>query len=129
MRGFGKRGKAPGNRQRQRLLHFAAGGCAFENLAKIVSTRAFNCAREISKRVLKPVPHLWEVAKLMERQTIGFSASGRAFSTFDLNYYGPVDGHDIFALVEVLKNLRQMDWPDGAPYGHHQGQGLCLCRS
>ena len=72
MRGFGKRGKAPGNRQRQRLLHFAAGGALSKNLAKIVSTRAFNCAREISKRVLKPVPHLWEVAKLMERQTIGF---------------------------------------------------------
>lgn len=47
-------------------------GALSKNLAKIVSTRAFNCAREISKRVLKPVPHLWEVAKLMERQTIGF---------------------------------------------------------
>lgn len=71
MRGFGKGGKAPGNRQRQRLLHSPRGALS-KNLAKIVSTRAFNCAREISKRVLKPVPHLWEVAKLMERQTIGF---------------------------------------------------------
>lgn len=87
-------------------------GALSKNLAKIVSTRAFNCAREISKRVLKPVPHLWEVAKLMERQTIGFfSPQAALFSTFDLNYYGPVDGHDIFALVEVLKNLRQMDCP------------------
>lgn len=28
--GLEKGGKAPGNRQRQRLLHFAAGGCAFQ---------------------------------------------------------------------------------------------------
>lgn len=87
-------------------------GALSKHLAKIVSTRAFNSAREMSKRVLKPVPHLWDLAKLMERQTIGFfSPQSALFSAFDLNYYGPVDGHDIVALVEVLQNLRRLDSP------------------
>ena len=87
-------------------------GALSKNLAKIVSTRAFNSAREMSKRMLKPVPHLWDVAKRMERQTIGLlSQQAALFSTFDLNYYGPVDGHDIHALVEVLKNLKHMNCP------------------
>lgn len=87
-------------------------GALSKHLAKIVSTKAFNSAREMSKRVLKPVPHLWEMAKLMERQTIGFfSPQAALFTAFDLNYYGPVDGHDLPALVEVLKNLRHMNCP------------------
>lgn len=87
-------------------------GALSKHLAKIVSTRAFNSAREMSKRMMKPIPRLWEVAKLAERQTIGFlSPQSALFSTFDINYYGPVDGHDVESLVSVLKNLREMDRP------------------
>lgn len=87
-------------------------GALSKHLAKIVSTRAFNSAREMSKRMMKPIPRLWEVAKLAERQTIGFlSPQSALFSAFDINYYGPVDGHDVESLVSVLKNLRKMDRP------------------
>ncbi len=87
-------------------------GALSKHLAKIVSTRAFNSAREMSKRMMKPIPRLWEVAKLAERQTIGFlSPQSALFSAFDINYYGPVDGHDVESLVSVLKNLREMDRP------------------
>ena len=87
-------------------------GALSKHLARIVSTKAFNNAREMSKRMMKPIPRLWEVAKLAERQTIGFlSPQSALFSCFDFNYYGPVDGHDVGALVEVLKNLRQLDRP------------------
>lgn len=87
-------------------------GALSKHLAKIVSTRAFNSAREMSKRMMKPIPRLWEVAKLAERQTIGFlSPQSALFSAFDINYYGPVDGHDVESLVGVLKNLREMDRP------------------
>ena len=87
-------------------------GALSKHLAKIVSTRAFDSAREMSKRMMKPIPRLWEVAKLAERQTIGFlSPQSALFSAFDINYYGPVDGHDVESLVSVLKNLREMDRP------------------
>ena len=87
-------------------------GALSQHLAKIVSTQAFNSAREMSKRMMKPIPRLWDVAKLFERQTIGLvSPQSALFGAFDINYYGPIDGHDLASLVKVLQNLRKMDRP------------------
>ncbi len=87
-------------------------GALSGHLAKIVSTRAFNGARELSKKVLKPVPGLWEVAKRMEKQAINFvSPPSGIFSSFDINYYGPVDGHNLEELVDILRNLKEHDCP------------------
>ena len=99
-------------------------GALSNHLAKIVSTRAYTCAREISKRVLKPVPGLWDIAKRMEKQAINFvSPPSGIFSSFDLNYYGPVDGHDVVGLVEVLKNLRRLNCPCVLHVATQKGKG------
>lgn len=99
-------------------------GALSKHLAKIVSTRAFTSAREMSKRMMKPIPRLWEVAKLAERQTIGFlSPQSALFSCFDFNYYGPVDGHDLLGLVELLKNLSQLDQPIVLHVATKKGRG------
>lgn len=99
-------------------------GALSNHLAKIVSTRAYTCAREISKRVLKPVPGLWDIAKRMEKQAINFvSPASGIFSSFDLNYYGPVDGHDVVGLVEVLKNLRRLNCPCVLHVATQKGKG------
>lgn len=99
-------------------------GALSNHLAKIVSTRAYTCAREISKRVLKPVPGLWDIAKRMEKQAINFvSPLSGIFSSFDLNYYGPVDGHDVVGLVEVLKNLRRLNCPCVLHVATQKGKG------
>ena len=99
-------------------------GALSNHLAKIVSTRAYTCAREISKRVLKPVPGLWDIAKRMEKQAIHFvSPPSGIFSSFDLNYYGPVDGHDVVGLVEVLKNLRRLNCPCVLHVATQKGKG------
>lgn len=87
-------------------------GALSSHLAKIVSTRTFMNARELSKKMLKPVPGLWEVAKRMEKQAINFvSPPSGIFSAYDLNYFGPVDGHNLSELLEVLRNLRNLDGP------------------
>lgn len=87
-------------------------GALSKHLARIVSTQAYNGARELSKAILKPIPKLWDVAKRMEKNAINFvSPASSIFSAFDLNYYGPVDGHDIEELVRVLGNLKKLDNP------------------
>ena len=87
-------------------------GALSNHLAKIVSTRAYTSARNISKRVLSPVPGLWDFCKRIEKQAINFvSPPSGIFSSFDLNYYGPIDGHDIYGLIEVLGNLRRLNSP------------------
>lgn len=99
-------------------------GALSGHLAKIVSTKTFNNAREFSKKVLKPVPGLWEVAKRMEKQAINFvSPPSSIFNAFDLNYYGPIDGHDVHELVAVLENLKAFDCPMVLHISTKKGKG------
>ena len=99
-------------------------GALSNHLARIVSTRAYTSAREISKRVLKPVPGLWDIAKRMEKQAINFvSPPSGIFSSFDINYYGPVDGHDVIGLIEVMKNIRQLNRPCVLHVATQKGKG------
>ena len=99
-------------------------GALSNHLARIVSTRAYTSAREISKRVLKPVPGLWDIAKRMEKQAINFvSPPSGIFSSFDINYYGPVDGHDVIGLIEVMKNIRQLNRPCVVHVATQKGKG------
>ena len=87
-------------------------GALNHHLAKLVSGHAFSSARNFSKRALKPLPRLWNLFKSMEQRTVNFVAPhSTLFSAFDLNYYGPVDGHDIANLVTVLRNIKALDGP------------------
>lgn len=87
-------------------------GALNHHLAKLVSGHAFSSARNFSKRALKPLPKLWNLFKSMEQRTVNFVAPhSTLFSAFDLNYYGPVDGHDIANLITVLRNIKALDGP------------------
>ncbi len=87
-------------------------GALSGHLAKLVSTAPVWKAREISKSILKPVPLLWDLAKRVEKQTVNFlSPPSSLFSSFDINYFGPVDGHDLPRLVSFLRNLKALDGP------------------
>ena len=87
-------------------------GALSGNLGKLVATGPVWKARDLSKRALKGWPGLWEFAKRMEKQTVNFlSPPSSLFSTFDLNYFGPIDGHDVVELVKLLTNLRKLDGP------------------
>lgn len=87
-------------------------GALNHHLAKLVSGHAFSSARNFSKRALKPLPKLWNLFKSMEQRTVNFVAPhSTLFSAFDLNYYGPVDGHDIGNLITVLRNIKALDGP------------------
>lgn len=87
-------------------------GALSGNLGKLVATGPVWKARDLSKRALKGWPGLWELAKRMEKQTVNFlSPPSSLFSTFDLNYFGPIDGHDVVELVKLLTNLKKLDGP------------------
>lgn len=87
-------------------------GALNQHLTKLVSGSIFSSARNFSKRALKPLPRLWQLFKSMEQRTVNFVApQSTLFSAFDLNYYGPVDGHDIASLVKVLRNIKALEGP------------------
>ncbi len=87
-------------------------GALSNHLARIVSSRGYNHARQVSKRVIGTLPVLLDIAKRVERQAINFvSPPSAIFANFDLNYYGPVDGHDINGLIDLMTNLKNLDRP------------------
>ncbi len=87
-------------------------GALHHHLAKLVSGDTFSSLRSDFKEVIKGSPKLWNFFKRVEQRTVNFVApESTLFSAYDLNYYGPVDGHDIDVLVKVLKNIKALQGP------------------
>ena len=89
-------------------------GALCGHLGKLVSTSPFWKMRNLGKSILKNTPTLHELAKRVEKQTVNFlSPPSSIFSTYDLNYFGPIDGHDVVGLVRMLTKLRDLEGPMG----------------
>ena len=87
-------------------------GALHHHLAKLVSGDTFSSLRSDFKEAIKGSPKLWNFFKRVEQRTVNFVApESTLFSAYDLNYYGPVDGHDIDVLVKVLKNIKSLPGP------------------
>ena len=66
------------------------------------STESFLKRLEVGKGVL-------HVARKMEESFKGLFTPGMLFQAFGFEYIGPVDGHDLPALIETLENVKKFD--------------------
>ena len=57
------------------------------------------------------MPPVKELARRAEEHLKGMVIPGTLFEELGFNYIGPIDGHDIKALVKTLKNMRQLKGP------------------
>ena len=60
---------------------------------------------------LRRLPRLIEIAERIERRENGLVVPGQWFEDLGFSYVGPVDGHDLPGLLQVMQNLRQMTGP------------------
>jgi 1-deoxy-D-xylulose-5-phosphate synthase len=90
-------------------------GALNKHLARLMSGKFYAAAREGAKSVLKNAPPLFELARRFEEHAKGMVVPGTIFEEFGFNYVGPIDGHDLDALIPTLENLR--DKP-GAQFLH-----------
>ncbi len=60
----------------------------------------------------------------IEKSVKGFITKGGLFQDFGFNYIGPVDGHDLPMLIEVLRRLKQMEGPVFLHCTTEKGKGL-----
>ena len=81
-------------------------GALNKYLARLMSGRFYAAARESAKQVLRNAPPLLELARRFEEHAKGMVVPGTIFEEFGFNYVGPIDGHDLDALVSMLENLR-----------------------
>jgi len=104
-------------------------GALNKYLARLLSGRTFNAARRAGERVLSVSPSLLELAKRAEEHFKGMFVPGTLFEEFGFNYIGPIDGHDLEALIPTLENLRQLKGPQFLHVITKKGQGYKLAES
>jgi 1-deoxy-D-xylulose-5-phosphate synthase len=76
-------------------------------LARISSSGTYLHLREIAKQLAKRLPKYWERrAALAEEMTRTYWTGGTLFEEMGFYYVGPIDGHDLGALLPVLRNVR-----------------------
>ena len=85
-------------------------GALNKHLARLLSGNFYSVAREGAKSVLKNTP-LYEFARRFEEHTKGMVAPGTIFEELGFTYVGPIDGHDLDALIPTLENLRDKKGP------------------
>ena len=79
--------------------------------ARIWATQTYLTLRETSKKLLEHVKPAWDLAKRTEEHMKGMVAPGTLFEELGWHYIGPLDGHDLPALVEVLKRVSSLNGP------------------
>ena len=86
-------------------------GAMSNYLTRMLSGRMFSTVREGSKRLLRPMPPMWELAKRTEEHVKGMFAPGTLFEEMGVRYFGPVDGHDAVSLIKTLRNIKNIQGP------------------
>jgi 1-deoxy-D-xylulose-5-phosphate synthase len=77
-------------------------------LARLLSGRFYDSVRRSGKKMLDIVPPVKEFAKRAEEHAKGMVTPGTLFEEFGFNYIGPIDGHDLPALLDTLSNIREL---------------------
>jgi 1-deoxy-D-xylulose-5-phosphate synthase len=92
-------------------------------LARLMSGRFYAAARKTSEKVLGVMPPVLELAKRAEEHVKGMVTPGTLFEEFGFNYIGPIDGHNLDALISTLTNLKKLDGPQFLHVVTRKGKG------
>src|SRR5688572_10495631 len=100
-------------------------GALTNYLARLLSGRVYSTARRASEHLLKRVG-VWELARRTEEHVKGMVTPSTLFEEFGFNYIGPIDGHDLDALIPTLSNIRKLSGPQFLHVITRKGQGYKL---
>src|SRR3954466_10837452 len=79
-------------------------------LARLVSSPKYLTLRHLAQRVARKLPRrLHVMARRWEEYSRGFWTGGTLFEELGFYYVGPVDGHNVEGLVQILENVRDAD--------------------
>lgn len=77
-------------------------------LARLMSGRFYATAKNVGRAVLQHVPPVLELARRFEDHAKGLMSPATLFEELGFNYVGPIDGHNLDALIPTLQNLRAL---------------------
>jgi len=85
-------------------------GAMSHYLSRTVSSKGYRQVRNLAKRVTRKIG-LEGLVKKAEHSIRSFNMGGDLFDALGFFYVGPIDGHDMDALVDVLENVRDHAGP------------------
>ena len=92
-------------------------------LAKLMTGRFYSAAKRAGEKVLG------ELAKRAEEHVKGMVTPGTLFEELGFNYIGPIDGHDLDALIPTLRNMKELKGPQFLHVVTRKGQGYKLAEA
>ncbi len=98
-------------------------GALNKHLAKLMSGRFYAAAKRAGERVLG------ELAKRAEEHVKGMVTPGTLFEELGFNYIGPIDGHDLDALLPTLRNMKILKGPQFLHIVTRKGAGYKLAEA
>jgi 1-deoxy-D-xylulose-5-phosphate synthase len=98
-------------------------GALNKYLAKLMSGRFYVTAKDLGQKVLG------DIARRAEEHVKGMVTPGTMFEEFGFNYIGPIDGHDLDALLPTLANIKQLKGPQFLHVVTRKGQGYKLAEA
>jgi 1-deoxy-D-xylulose-5-phosphate synthase len=101
-------------------------GALNSHLARLLTGNVFNSIRDGSKKLLSNVPPIKEFASRAEEHLKGMVVPGTIYEELGFNYIGPIDGHDVDAVVDTLRNMRKFKGPQLLHVVTKKGKGYAL---
>ena len=104
-------------------------GALTKILARLLSGSTYHAARRVGEKVLNVAPPMADLARKVEGHVKGMITPGTLFEEFGFHYYGPIDGHDLDALIPTLQNLKKLTGPQFLHVITKKGQGYKLAEA
>ncbi|WXU00737.1 MAG: 1-deoxy-D-xylulose-5-phosphate synthase [Catillopecten margaritatus gill symbiont] len=86
-------------------------GAMSKYLTKLISGKVYSTMKNKSLGILEKLPKMREFAKRSEEHLKGMVLPSTLFEELGLDYFGPIDGHDLPTLVKTLQNLKTQNKP------------------
>ena len=86
-------------------------GAMNKYLTKLISGKVYSTMKSKSLGFLEKMPMIHEFAKRSEEHLKGMVLPSTLFEELGVDYFGPIDGHDLPTLVKTLQNLKQLKMP------------------
>lgn len=83
-------------------------GALSSKFSRLISSKFYRTIKEEGKKFLSNMPNALNIMHHTEEHIKGLFVPGILFEELGFNYIGPVDGHDLPALLAVLKNIRRL---------------------
>ena len=86
-------------------------GALSKYLTRLISGKIYSTMKSKSLEILESLPRIRKFAKRSEEHLKGMLLPGTLFEELGLDYFGPIDGHDIPLMIKTLQNLKNLEKP------------------